>query len=96
MRLYEKLTFKEDDSLILRGKSFYKRQIRIREKFLKVSVLLKGTTSLRMSTFLNGSINVSQAILGANESGLKCCQHFMKVVINKYNLSFIPNQYQLL
>ena len=96
MRLYEKLTFKEDDSLILRGKSLYKRQIRIRKKFLKVSVLLKGTTSVRMSTFLSGSINVSQAILGANESGIMSCQHYMKVVINKYKLSFISNQYQLL
>lgn len=31
-----------------------------------------------MSTFLSGSINVSQAILGTSESGLMSYQHYMQ------------------
>ena len=84
--------------MILKGKSFHKRQIAMRKKFLKVSVLLKGTiaTSVRMSTFLSSWTNVSQEILETDESGLMSCQHYLKVVVNKYKLSLISNQYQLL
>ena len=43
----------------------------MRKKFLKVSVLLKGTiaTSVRMPTFLSSWTNVSQEILETDESG---------------------------
>ena len=37
MRFLRKID-KEDESLILRDKSFHKRQIRIKKEFLKVSV----------------------------------------------------------
>ena len=100
MRFYEKLT-RRTTPLILRGKSFHKRQIAMRKKFLKVSVLLKGTiaTSVRMPTFLShvsSWTNVSQEILETDESGLMSCQHYLKVVVNIYKVSLISNQYQLL
>ena len=81
------MTFKEDDSLITQATNTDKEEI------LKSFCPTKRD---RMSTFLSGSINVSQAILGTSESGLMSCQHYMKVVINKYKLSFISNQYQFL
>lgn len=39
------------DSLILRGGSFHRRQIRTKKEFLKMSVLLKETSSVKWSTF---------------------------------------------
>ena len=65
--------------MTLRGKSFHKRQIAMRKKFLKASVLLKGTiaTSVRMPTFLSIWINKSQEILETDESGLMSCQHYI-------------------
>ena len=43
------------DSLKLRGNSFNRRQIRTKKEFLKTSVLLKGTSSVKWSTFLSAS-----------------------------------------
>ena len=70
----------------------------MRKKFLKVSVLLKGTiaTSVRMPTFLSSWINISQEILETDEWGLMSYQHYIKVVVKKYKLSLMSNQYQLL
>lgn len=46
------------DSLILRGSSFDRRQIRTKKEFLKTSVLLKGTTvSQQFDTRANRYIN---------------------------------------
>ena len=90
MRLSEKLTFKEDDSLITQATNTDKEEI------LKSFCPTKRDNQRQ-------NVNVSQrldkrisAILGTNESGLMSCQHYMKVVINKYKLSFISNQYQFL
>ena len=70
----------------------------MRKKFLKASVLLKWTiaTSVRMPTLLSSWTNVSQEILETDEWGLMSYQHYIKVVVNKYKLSLVSNQYQLL